>query len=192
MWKILFFVTLAVIVAGAIFFKIDYSPSVRHFKPINDINPPGKILGDTVQKPIDNFLNQTEDSLQKKSQNLIDAVGNQAYNQAQNTVNAIFDKSNSPPAVTVNILGASNAPPGSFVVDFLKDTNLKLSLNKGIRYYLQFQNTPSGYCLYIDNNKYQISNNETIELQFSSNGTYPIRLNSCEINDKNLGELVVQ
>lgn len=99
------------------------------------------------------------------------------------------DKSN---LVTVNILGVSKVPPDSIIIDFLNDTNLKLNLKKGTKYYLQFKNIPINYCLYIADNKYQVTDNKLVELQFNLSGTYPIRLNSCEVNDKNLGELVVQ
>lgn len=184
MWKALFLVILALIIAVAAFLVKPASE--------NSEKKPGQVLADTAKDQINNFFDQTKDSLQETSQNLIDTVKDQTYNQAQNTVNTVFDKPDPTSLVTVNILGVSKVPPNSITIDFLNDTNLKLNLNKGIKYYLQFKNIPLNYCLYISDNKYQVSDNKLIELQFNSSGTYPIRLNSCEVNDKNLGELVVQ
>ncbi len=199
MWKILFLVVLVFTIAVAVFFLIKYYPSnkpdkinVDKTKSVSENNPPGKVLADTANNQVNHFFNQTKDSLQETSQNLISTVKDQAYNQAQNTVNAVFDKSSPKPNVEVNILGVSNPPPDSITVDFLKDSNLNLNLNKGIKYNMQFKNFPSNYCLYIADNKYQINDAEIIELQFNSNGTYPIRSNLCEVNNKNLGQVIVQ
>lgn len=192
----LFLAILVLIIVVAAFFWIKYFPlgkdnKIDVDKPKLGIKVPSKVLGDSVQSPINNFFNQTKDSLQETSQNVLNSVKDQVYNQTQNTVNTIFDKSN-PTIVTIKITEVSSPPPGSFTIDFLKDSNLKLNLNKGSKYYLQFKNIPSDYCLYIGDNKYQITSSKITEVQFNSNGTYPIRLNFCEVNDKNLGELVVQ
>ncbi len=198
MWKIFFLVVLGLIIIAAIFFWIKFYPStnpskIKVDKSITDNNPP-EDLPETAKKQVNNFFDQTRNSLLQTSQNLINTVKDQAYNQAQNTVNTAFDKSNSTASsdVTVNILGVSKPPPGTFIIDFSKDTNLKLSLSKGTKYSLQFKYIPQNYCLYIGDNKYKINDTELVELQFNSGGTYPIRLNLCETNDKNLGEIVVQ
>lgn len=193
MWKILLLLGLVLIISAS-FYWIKDSPLIKTNLTSKN-QPPGKVLVATIS----NLFNQTKQSLEKTSQNITNTVKEQAYNQAQNTVNTVFDKPNptiSPSTttdkVTVNILGVSNPPTGSFIIDFSKDSNLKLSLSKGVKYYLQFKNTPQNYCLYIADNKYEIIDSRIIELQFNLGGTYPIRLNSCEVNDKNIGELVVQ
>ncbi len=202
MWKVIFLGLLALIIAIAIFFWVKYFPSTKadsigfyKSKSVNDVKPSGNVLGvgdDPSKNQINNFFNKTKDSLQKNSQNTIKSVTDQVYNQVQNTVNTVFDKSSPQSSVTVNILGDSSPPADSIIIDFLKDTSLKLNLKKGDKYHLQFKNIPANYCIYISNNKYQISDTQLIELQFNSNGTFPIRLNLCEMNDKNLGEITVQ
>ena len=188
MWKIFFFIIITSIISIVIFLGIKFYP----FKFTNQDEISGAVLADTAESQINDFFDQTKDTLQETSQNLIETVKDQTYSQTQNTVDAIFNKSISDTTVAINILQDYNPPPGSFIIDFSKDSNLKLSLNKGVKYYLQFKNIPTNYCLYIIDNKYQIIDTKIVELQFNSSGTYPIRLNSCEVNDKNLGELVVQ
>lgn len=144
-----------------------------------------------------NFFDQTKDSLTQNSQKTIESVKTTVYNEAKTTLDNVFDKQTSEDKngkeVNITVLGVTNqtADEDSFVIDLAKDQNLnmKLSLNK--KYYFKFKNIPTNYCIYINNLKHPISEG-TLEIQFTKTGNYPIKASSCEINDKNIGTLIVQ
>ncbi len=160
----------------------------------------GKVLGFTKDTPSEdkpnNLLTQTKDSFERNTQKSIETAKEVAYNQVKTTLDNAFNKQSSNDKntneVIVNVLGVTNADnQQSYNIDFAKDQDLKLNLNVNNKYYLKFQNIPNNYCIYINNNKYPISNG-VVEIQFGKGGSYPIKANSCDLNEKNIGTLTVQ
>lgn len=163
----------------------------------------GKILGfsKTTSSPkenADNFLSKTKDSVEKNTQNTVETVKTIVYNEAKTTLDNVFNKPTSTDqpvnnqTVNVTVLGVSssdNVNP-SYVIDLSKDSSLNLSLSINQKYYLKFQNIPQNYCIYINDKKYPL-NDGVIEIQFTQGGNFPIKANSCDLNDKNLGTLTV-
>ncbi len=76
-------------------------------------------------------------------------------------------------------------------VDLSEGRDLKLSLKRGKAYQIKFSNIPSGFCLYIANQKYELDNSSYVSLKFSDSGSFPIKMDYCEATGKNIGELQV-
>lgn len=155
----------------------------------------GKVLGFENNSPNNkpDLLDQTRDSFTKTAQGAVNTVKTTVYNEAKTTLDNVFNKptSNDQP-VNVSVLRVSstdNINP-SYTIDLSKDTNLNLSLSVNRKYYLKFQNIPINYCLYINNNKYPLDSG-VVEILLTQVGNFPIKTNSCNINDKNIGILSV-
>lgn len=151
----------------------------------------------TLGKVQPNLLDQTKDSFTKNSEEAVNTVKTTVYNQAKTTLDNVFNKpisnDQTSQVASVTVLGVSsinNVDP-TYIVDLSKDTNLSLSLSVNQKYYLKFQNIPQNYCIYINNNKYPL-NNELVEIQFTQGGNFPIKANSCDLNDKKIGTVTVQ
>lgn len=168
----------------------------------------GRVLGQSIEQGIlpgtdstfplspPSLIDQSQSTLENKSQQLTGTLKDSVFNTAQSGLDTIFNKqpTNSTP-VTVQVLDPSSTSitqQSITVVDLSKDNNLKLALPRSSKYDLQFQNTQSNQCLYINANKYPIENSKIIEIEFSSSGSYPIKVNSCDLNDKVIGEFDVQ
>ncbi len=162
----------------------------------------GKILGFTKDTPKDNndkskqqdLYTQTRDSLEKNTQKSIETAKDIVYNEAKTTLDNVFNKqSNDTQEVTVNVLGITNNNSNQpiYIIDLAKDSDLKMNLSLNTKYYLKFQNIPQNYCLYINNNKYPLVSG-IVEIQFEKSGNFPIKANSCELNDKSIGILTVK
>lgn len=196
MLKIILVLITLVILGAGIFYLYKIS-TVKPQSPI--IQTIGKVLGfekDTsTEDKQNNLLSQTKDSLETNTQKTVDDVKTNIYNSVKTTLDNVFDKQteDEKDKVAVNILGVTetSSDDSSINIDLSKDTNLNLSLSVNKKYYLKFQNIPANYCIYINNNKYQLSD-KVIEIQFIQGGSYPIKTNSCDLNDKNIGNITVQ
>lgn len=197
-------VLLILVIVGLIFYfkKPDFiynktfgSIKGQNIKQSSETNSDSRETKTSFFEPINNVRNKVIEDTQQTTANVKEDV----YTTIQNSVNGIFGKqsqSNQPTPQSgpaVQIADSSNLPPeSSIVIDLGKENNIKLSMFKNTKYYLQFQNTPPNYCLYINNNKFGIDSKKTIVIEFSTSGSYPIKANSCDLNDKNIGELNVQ
>lgn len=156
----------------------------------NEANTGSQDTANSPFQPINDAKNKVLENTQQTANNIKDDV----YNSVENSVNVIFNKqpqSSSQPTIQI-VNSTSPLPQSPVVIDLSKENNLKLTISKNSKYYLQFQNTPPNYCLYINNNKYAVDSQKTIEVIFSNAGSYPVKANSCDLNDKNIGELNVQ
>lgn len=197
MFKIILVITIVIVIGLGLFFYFK-TPKTKLENPIGQSL--GKVLGFEKNKPTDNqpnLLTQTKDSLEKNTQNRLDSVKTIVYNEVKTTLDNVFDKQatndKNITEVTVNVLGVTNTDSNkpSYTIDLAKDSDLKIDLAVNTKYYLKFQNIPQNFCLYIANNKYPISGG-IVEIQFTKVGNYPIKANSCDLNDKNIGTLSVQ
>lgn len=147
-----------------------------------------------IEEPSE-VLSKTKEAFNKNSENSIKEIKNTAYVKAKKILDTTFaKKETAEEEVDVKITSPSNSPPNSeglYVIDLSKDGNIKLGLSKNKKYQLKFLNVPLNFCLYIQSKKYTINNESGVELQFSSGGNYPIKANLCDLQDKNIGELVV-
>lgn len=142
-----------------------------------------------------NILGQAKDLVEGNSQKVADSAKDTAYLEAQSALDRVFGKESSKDtaqAVFVSVEDAGNNQGHNvYNIDLSKTTNLKLNLQKNTDYYLKFQNTPADYCLYINESKHPIKD-QTVKLIFTSSGTYSLKANTCNLDDKVLGELTVQ
>lgn len=164
----------------------------------------GRVLGEhTIPStpPIPNPLNlipQTENMVRDATEQASNDLKDSLHQTLQNSLNQVLGQQpiaevTQPNNPTIQI--ANSTPPATqpiSIIDLAKDSNIKIYAIKNSKYYLQFQNTPPNNCLYLNGNKYPINNNQTIEIQISTSGTYPISINSCNLSDKNIGEISVQ
>lgn len=158
----------------------------------------GKILGfseDTrTGGKTDNLIDKTKDSFEENSKKTIDTAKTNLYDSAKTALDNVFDKQDSSEnKVQINIVTGEDVKNtnAEYTIDLSKDTNLNLSLSVNKKYYLKFKNLPNNYCLYINGNKYAL-NDDVVEIQFTKGGSYPIKTNSCDLNDKNIGNITVQ
>lgn len=147
------------------------------------------VLGqEKIQEQSKELISTSKDSLQ----------GN--VNQTAQTINDFIEDKVS------QVLGQKNDPPKIEIIepgvvvegvnqeltfDLSKDRSRKMNLKVGSKYLLDFQNVPEGFCLYINNQQYQLSENKKILFQFSSTGSYPLKMDFCDNTQKDLGEFVV-
>lgn len=200
MLKIILIIIIFAIVGFGIYFWFKTPKTVLENPTIQGF---GKILGfskntsnenNTNKDKQEDLFTQTENSLVKNTQKSIETARDVVYNNAKTTLDNVFDKQQSDnQEVSVNVLGVANnnANQPSYVIDLAKDSNLKMNLSLNTKYYLKFQNIPQNYCLYINNNKYPLTGG-IVEVQFEKGGSFPIRTNSCDLNDKSIGTLTVQ
>lgn len=77
------------------------------------------------------------------------------------------------------------------VLDLSRENNLLFNLKKGDRIYLVVKNTKAGQCLYINETKYNISEDQSLEIEFQSAGTFSIKTNFCDLNYSEHGKIIV-
>lgn len=135
-----------------------------------------------------NIIDRTQSFLKDESQNASAFVSQ----KAQSAVNNLFgNKENKTPQVNVVPQTDQSNSQNIVNIDLSKSMDLKLNFTKNFKYDLMFQNVPDNFCLYLGDNKYQISPNKITEMIFSSTGTFPIKATLCDLNYKNLGEISV-
>lgn len=193
MLKIILVLIVLALLAGGLF----YWYKMSNIKPQNPIiQTVSKVLGFSKDSKTD-LINHTKDTLGENTQKGVDTVKNTIYNQAKTTLDNVFNKqppSDKPEVISVNILGVTTNPDidkQSYDFDFNQSSELKLNLTINKKYYLKFQNIPTNYCLHINDRKYPISEG-IVEIQFSQSGNYPVKANSCDLDEKHVGTLSVQ
>ncbi|MDO8429708.1 MAG: hypothetical protein Q7S88_03700 [Candidatus Daviesbacteria bacterium] len=153
-------------------------------------------LPDNFSKDLSNLpksvLGTFTDTIETKPRELKEAAKEELFQQAQQSLNTAFDKKVESSAPTVKIVAESTLKPEDITaVDLSQETLLKIKISRGSSYNLKFINIPQDTCLYIGADKYPITN-QIVSLAFNSNGTYPIKTNLCNLNDRNLGEITVE
>ena len=153
-------------------------------------------LGQTVTR-YQNSIKDTRNNLEQNSQNAVNNIKETIHDKAQEALDTVFNKQTSDEKViSVRVLTADNTSVGVgqkvYDIDLSKDANFKVTLSKNSKYYLKFQNVLPNYCLFIEDIRYEIQNNQILEVQFSSTGTYAIKTNSCNLTDRHIGEIIVQ
>ncbi|MBI2018716.1 hypothetical protein HYS96_03350 [Candidatus Daviesbacteria bacterium] len=153
-------------------------------------------LGQTVTR-YQTSVKDTKDNLEQNSQNAVNNTKETIYDKAQEVLDTVFNKQTSDEKViSINVLTADNISVGVdqkvYDIDLSKDANFKVTLSKNSKYYLKFQNVAPNSCLFIKDKRYEIGDNQIIEVQFSSTGTYAIKTNTCNLTDRNIGEIIVQ
>lgn len=78
------------------------------------------------------------------------------------------------------------------VVDLSRENNLLFSLKRGDKIYLVVKNTKAGQCIYINETKYNISEGQSLEVEFQSTGTFSIKTNFCDLNYSEHGRIIVE
>lgn len=164
-------------------------------------------VSDTLGQTVIRYQNSVKDTQNNLEQNSKDAVNNikeTVYDKAQEVLDTVFNKqsfssnkqTSDDQVATVRVITANNPPVGEdqkiYDIDLSKDTNFKVTLSKNSKYYLKFQNVSPNYCLFIENKRYEIENNQILEVQFSSSGSYAIKTNTCNLTDRHIGEIIVQ
>lgn len=153
-------------------------------------------LGQTVIRYQDS-IKDTQSNLEQNSKDAVNNIKETVYDKTQEVLDTVFNKQTSDDQVaTVRVITANNPSVGEdqkvYDIDLSKDTNFKVTLSKNSKYYLKFQNVSPNYCLFIEDKRYEIENNQIIEVQFSSIGSYAIKTNTCNATDRHIGEIIVQ
>lgn len=200
MFRIVFVIIIFSILGLGLFFYFRSPSKTDLASPF--IQNLGKVLGFSKSIPspkeaTDNLINRTKNSAQENAQKSIETVKSNVYNEAKTALDSVFNKQDNNkqannPGVNVTVLGISssdNTKP-SYIIDLSKDSSLNLNLSVNQKYYLKFQNIPTNYCIYINDKKYPL-NDGLIAVEFTQGGNFPIKANSCDLNDKNLGTLTV-
>lgn len=128
-------------------------------------------LQDQVKKTaatVNNFLDQTADKLLGKKQ------------QTTVVIDIIAKESSS-----------NQSNQNTTQIDLLKDRGLKINMPKNTKYYFEFQNVPSDFCLYIAKQQYKIESTKIVALTLLESGTYPVSLDFCDLENKSIGNIIV-
>lgn len=157
-------------------------------------------VSDTLGQTVTRYQNSVKDTQNNLEQNSKDAVNNikeTIYDKTQEVLDTVFNKQTSDDQVaSVRILTSDNTSVGQdqkvYDIDLSKEASFKVTLSKNSKYYLKFQNVPPNYCLFIEDKRYEVENNQILEVQFISTGTYAIKTNSCNLTDRHIGEIIVQ
>lgn len=160
-------------------------------------------LGQTVIRYQDS-IKDTQNNLEQNSKDAVNNIKETVYDKTQEVLDTVFNKqsfssnkqTSDDQVATVRVITANNPSVGEdqkvYDIDLSKDANFKVTLSKNSKYYLKFQNVSPNYCLFIEDKRYEIENNQIIEVQFSSIGSYAIKTNTCNATDRHIGEIIVQ
>ena len=144
-------------------------------------------VGDTL-----GILTKKKDDLIDQSEQTKDDLTETLFVTAQNNLNSLFGKSVRGPEITVNATTSPPANSETITINFTQLNSAPVKIKKGIKYSLVFTNTPANHCIYILGTKYPIGDDKTLVLQINSSGNYPIKSNSCETEEKDVGNLSVE
>lgn len=192
-----FFILIVIIISIILIFIFWKTPKVNELESPNIL---GFVLGSTSEpknntKGLDlgNQISQTKDSVNNLASNTINDVKDSAYSSTKNILDSVFDKKDTS-KLNVNFIENKKVSETMklHLIDLAKDDMLKIQIQKNDKYYLKFKSVPADYCLYIKDNKYEIKDEAVVEIQFNSSGNYSLKMSSCNILEKNVGEIVVQ
>jgi len=189
MWKILVIISVVLIVGGLLLVRFPNQSAKLLINPfIKSSN------NQDIKKDTEELVKQTGDSLIDKSGQTLGTFKDNLYQKTQAVVNNVFDKQPQKQEKIAVVLDVQNADPKNerLILDVTQASTLKLNVNKNTKYYLEFKNLPSDQCLFIDNKKYEFGAGKIKEIQFNSSGKYPIKTSSCNVEDKEIGEFLVQ
>jgi len=190
MWKILVIISLVLIVGGFLLAKFPNQSTKLLINPF--IKSSNK---QDIKKDTERLVKQTGDSLLEKSGQTLGTFKDNLYQKTQEVVDNVFDRKQQDKKETVAVvLDIQNADPKNerLILDMTQASTLKLNINKNTKYYLEFKNLPSIQCLFIENKKYEVGAGKIVEIEFNSSGKYPIKTNSCNVEDKEIGEFLVK
>lgn len=144
-----------------------------------------------------NSINQGGESVKNAASQTLDNAKNNIYKTIQSDLNNLFGQSpsNQSSSEVVQVVDSSAIPKSSdqlTLIDLAKDSNVRIKLIKGKKNYLQFQNVPNETCLYVGESKYPVNTDKLLEIEILKSGIYPLKINSCNLNDKNIGEIDVE
>lgn len=184
---IILLVLLATFITGAfLYFKKPSLPfPIPFVKSENLTKDQEKDKPDILSTTYNNLINTTTKS--------VDEAREKVHQTAQNALDNAFDKKSSPPAVSVSVTITNEASPADekLSVDLTSSGNLKLNLQKGKQYFLEFKNIQPDKCLFINSSKYELKDGSGIKISFSDSGVYKIKTGPCATLEKEIGELVV-
>ena len=192
MLKLLAIILIIIVVGVLVWLFWFQKPKKVNSDPIQDT------LGE-VSKTYENSVSDIKNNVEETSKKTISDAKETIYDKAQEVLSAVFEKKPTLSQQTnnqdnINVIIESSPQPGNifFEFDLSKGTNSKIKLTKNTKYQLKFQNVPKSYCLYIGDKKYELENNQILEIQFNSQGNYTLKTNSCNLDEKNIGEIIVE
>lgn len=143
-------------------------------------NPQGLIAG----------VRDTIDQIQKDS---ADKINSLIVEQKKEIAKHLLDEQQSKVLVTPILPTDTNQSQQKIIViDLLRDTDLLFNIERGEKIYLTFKNARVGYCLYIDDTKYNIIEGQSLELEFITTGTFSLKTNLCDLNYSEHGQFIVE
>lgn len=148
-----------------------------------------KVLGQTkIDEDSKELVAEGKDSLKDQIQQAADGVNN----FIEEKVSQILGEKKAAPEVKVVSESEEVFSDVQLVFDFKSDKNKKVILKKGVKYLLDFQNIPEGFCLLIGGVQYQLDQQKKLLLSFGSSGSFPLKMDFCQATQKDLGEFLVE
>ena len=153
-------------------------------------------------------LSKESSAYQKNAENSLNNVVNQATQQVTNVLGSVNDimkesiinttgqatrKLNETSEIIINnvSLNNQNQEPSVINIDLSKPLNSQqFVFIRGRKYTLSLNNIPKNQCLYIDQKKMEVNNN-TVEIMFNNPGKYEIKIDNCDINEKDSSTIIV-
>ena len=192
MAKIRIIIPLVIILATAIFFfwqkSSFFKKAPQHYpsaqkqeqQPDSQYNPQDLIAG----------VKDTIDQIQKDS---ADKINSLIIEQKKEIAKQLLGEQQSKVLVTpTQPTDINQSQQKIIVIDLARDTNLLFNIKRGEKIYLTFKNARAGYCLYIDDTKYDIINDQSLELEFVTTGTFSLKTGPCDLNYSEHGKFIVE
>lgn len=192
MWQIILFILLILGLILAVLFV--FKPFQQAYTPTwvevatEQVN--NEVLGEKIVNKPQELADQSKSSLQQTVTRVAESV-NKYIEEKFNQVLGNDKKSESVEVIVINQQDTSVIADEVLSFNLLGDKNKKFKLIKGKKYSFKFENLPTGFCVFINNQKYQINQDSLVQIQFSSSGNFPIKLDHCDESAKDYGQFEV-
>lgn len=170
--------------------------ATKESKPTNTYSKKLDVLSkesSAYQKIAEDSLNNVVSQATRQVTNVLWNVNDTIKESINKTTAKTNEKLDETSEIIVNMISPNNQDQESSVIniDFSKPLNLQqFVFIKGKKYILYLNNIPKNQCLYIDQKKIEVDNN-TVEIMFNKPGKYEIKIDNCDINQKDSGTIIV-
>ena len=145
------------------------------------------------QKATGDALNNVVNQATRQVTNVLGSVNDIMKESIINTTGQATRKLNETSEIIINnvSLNNQNQEPSVINIDLSKPLNSQqFVFIRGRKYTLSLNNIPKNQCLYIDQKKMEVNNN-TVEIMFNNPGKYEIKIDNCDINEKDSSTIIV-
>ncbi len=155
-----------------------------------------KTTSKNAQKDLENtsekLIVQAKENIQDQVSNTTESINTLLENKTQEVLGAVLGKEKqSAPKVEIS----SEKPDDKKNItklDFLTQKDIRLVFRKNQTHYIGVSNLPQNFCLFINQSKYALSNDDYVSILFDSSGNYSIHFDYCNNEEKKFGQIVVE